>query len=278
MATAVSVLASIITFVFAGAVIQQCIDRPRPYKAIWAVALLTYGVATLAQVAAELGGWSVFGFRIWYLSGGLLTAAYLGQGTAMLLLPKRLANTLLALLLVLTVVSVVRAFQAPISLREILPPPGKISPRATGLPVDLRLLAALLNIYGTLLLIGGALWSAVIYLDRRLDRRRRAGYRVLSTLLIAGGSLIVASAASLEALGRGEFLYLGEIVGITVIFLGFLRSKESMGLPVPAIHTRHAMTPATEAPHSAQPPTASDAQAGARHLRRVADRTPPARH
>lgn len=274
MATAVSLLASIITFVFAGAVMAQYIERPRPYKLIWAIALLTYGAATVAQVAAEVGGWSVFGFRVWYLSGGLLTAAYLGQGTAMLLLPKRLANTLLALLLALTVICIVRSFQAPITLQQILPPVGKISPKATSLPADLRLLAALLNIYGTLLLIGGALWSAVVYLDRRLDRRRSAGYRALSTLLIAAGSLIVASAGSLEALGRGEFLYAGEIAGITIIFLGFLRAKETMGLPVPAIHGRHGLAPP---PAAALQLPETPAQTEVRHLHRVIDRTPRAR-
>ena len=266
MSTVISLLASVVTFVFAAAVLKQYVERPRPYKLIWAVALLCYGAATVAQFAAELGGWTLFEFRLWYLTGGLLTAAYLGQGTALLLLPRRLALTLLAVLLLLTVVSVWRSFAVPLTLTSVLPPPGKISPSATHLPADLRLLAAVLNIYGTIVLVGGALWSAVIYLDRRLDRRRSGGYRALSTLLIAGGSLVVASAGTFEALGKGEFLYLAEIVGITVIFLGFLRSRETMGLPLPDVHrhNRERVPPERES----APPAAADV----RHLRSIAER------
>jgi hypothetical protein len=266
MSTAISLLASIVTFVFAGAVLKQYVERPRAYKLVWAAALLCYGVATVAQFTAELHGWTLFEFRLWYLSGGLLTAAYLGQGTALLLLPKRLAWTLLALLLLLSVYSLWRSFAVPLTLASVLPAPGKISPSATNLPADLRLLAALLNIYGTLLLVGGALWSAMIYLDRRLDRRRSAGYRALSTLLIAGGSLIVASAGTFEALGKGEFLYVAEIVGITVIFLGFLRARETMGLPLPDRRRHGSETPP-------QPERQTPVGAGeVRHLRSVAER------
>lgn len=267
MATAISFLASVITFVFAAAVAKQYIERPRPYKLIWTIALVLYGIATVAQFAAELGGWTVLEFRLWYLSGGLLTAAYLGQGTALLLLPRRIATLLLALLIILTAISVWRTFAVPLTLAQILPPPGKVSPSATLLPGDLRLLAVVLNIYGTLLLVGGALWSAVLYLDRRLDRRRRAGYRALSTLLIAAGSLIVASGGSLEAFGHGEYLYLSEIVGITVIFLGFLRAKETMGLPLPDIRLPRRIERAPEPAPQAPPATGE-----VRHLRSIAER------
>jgi hypothetical protein len=267
MSTAISLLATVITFVFAAAVLRQYIERPRPYKLAWVAALLCYGLATLAQFAAALHGWTVFEFRLWYLSGGLLTAAYLGQGTAMLLLPRRVGRGLLVALLLLSIVALWRSFTAPIALSSILPPAGKISPQATHLPADLRLLAAVLNIYGTLLLVGGALWSCIIYFDRSLDHRRRAGYRALSTLLIAAGSFIVALAGSFEALGQGEFLYLAEIIGITVIFLGFLRSRETMGLPHLEMHAARAEPEGT--------PDRKD-EAGeyreVRHLRSVSER------
>ena len=268
MSTTISLLATLITFTFAAAVIRQYVERPRPYKLVWAVALLCYGLATLAQFTAALGGWTVFEFRLWYLSGGLLTAAYLGQGTALLLLGRRTGRALLAALLLLSAVAIWRSFTVPITLASVLPPAGKVSPSATNLPADLRLLAAVLNIYGTLLLVGGALWSCVIYFDRSLDRRRRAGYRALSTLLIAGGSFIVALAGSFEALGRGEFLYLAEIVGITVIFLGFLRSRETMGLPHLERSAPHAAARPAEGGDQSQPPPATEV----RHLRSVAER------
>ncbi|MHB8573984.1 MAG: hypothetical protein ACYDCQ_01505 [Dehalococcoidia bacterium] len=262
MSTAISLLATIVTFVFAGAVLRQHLRRPRLYRLIWALALLFYGVATLVQFLAETGGWSLALFRLWYLSGGLLTAAYLGQGTACLLLGRRTSRFLLLLLIFATVWSVWRTATVSLTLHAILPPAGRVSPNAAGLPGDLRALAALLNIYGTLLLIGGAVWSAVVYWDRMLDKRRAAGYRALSTLLIAGGSLVVAAAGSLETLGHGEYLYAAEIVGISIIFVGFLRSQEAFPLVAPRL--QH---PADVAPAA---PVASPA--AVRHLRRVSDR------
>src|SRR5579885_33846 len=227
MSVLISLLASVITFVFAGAVLWQYRRRRRAYQLVWSVALLCYGAATTAQFVAEAWGWSGSAFRIWYLSGGLLTAAYLGQGTAFLLLPRRAARASFVLLLLLSLVAAWRIFTVPLHIDEILPPAGKVSPRATSLPADLRADAALLNIYGTLLLVGGAIWSAIVYLDQRLDRRRRSGDRVIANLLIAGGALVIASAGSFEALGHGEFLYAGEILGIAIIFAGFLRSSRS---------------------------------------------------
>jgi hypothetical protein len=241
------------------------------------VALLCYGAATSAQFVAEGWGWSTGAFRIWYLSGGLLTAAYLGQGTAFLLLPRRLGRAIFGLLLLVSIVAAVRIFTVPLQLQQILPPAGKVTPQATSLPADLRACAALLNIYGTLLLVGGAIWSAIVYLDSRLDRRRRSGDRLIANLLIAGGALVIASAGSFEALGQGEFLYAGEILGITIIFAGFLRSSgrrqpaAAAPVPTPAAAPQPPPSPGAAA-------TAVSATTPVRSLRRMSERSSAGRH
>ncbi len=277
MSVVISLAASVITFAFAGAVLWQYRRKRRMHQFVWAIALLCYGAATSAQFVAEARGWSTGAFRIWYLSGGLLTAAYLGQGTAFLLLPRRAGRVIFALLLLVSIVATVRIFTVPLRLSQILPPAGKVTPQATSLPADLRAYAVVLNIYGTLLLVGGAVWSAIVYLDSRLDRRRRAGHRVVSNLLIAGGAMVIASAGSFEALGHGEFLYAGEILGIGIIFAGFLRSG---GRPRPA-----AVEQRTEETRPPQPPAiqADDAVAAsiaapARPLRRISERSAAGRH
>lgn len=271
MSVLISLLASLITFAFAGAVLWQYRRRRRAYQLVWSVALLCYGAATTAQFVAEAWGWSAPAFRIWYLSGGLLTAAYLGQGTAFLLLPRRAARAIFVLLLLVSIVAAWRIFTVPLQMSEVLPPAGKVSPRATSLPADLRADAALLNIYGTLLLVGGAIWSAIVYLDQRLDRRRRSGDRVIANLLIAGGALVIASAGSFEALGHGEFLYAGEILGIAIIFAGFLRSgRNHAPRTVPATpEPMRPMAAPSLAGTTAPPPRTSG---GVRSLRRMRDR------
>jgi len=270
LAAAISLLASVITFAFTGAVLLQYLQRPRLHRLVWTVALLSYGVATSVQFVAEVRGWSTPAFRLWYLSGGLITAAYLGQGTALLLLPRRLSRILLAVLVALSVAGAARILTVPLALHDVLPPAGKVTPVSTHLTADLRALAALLNIYGTLLLIGGAIYSAVLFFDLALDRRRRAGHRFVSNLLIAVGALVVASAGSLETLGHGEYLYAGEIAGISIIYTGFLRSRESMRVPLSV--RRQKQSTASE-PHAA----AGSVERPARSLKRLSDRTPAGR-
>ncbi len=277
MTATVSLLATVITFAFACAVLLQFRRRGGGYRLIWGVALLCYGIATAVQYAAELHGWSTGIFRAWYLSGGLLTAAYLGQGSAFLLLPRRIASGLLLILFAASLWGAFRIATVALTQAEISPLAGKISPSAGNLPADLRALAALLNIYGTLLLVGGAVWSAVAYVDRRLDRRRRAGYRLFSNLLIAGGSLVVASAGSLETLGHGEYLYAGEIVGITIIYLGFLRSRESLHWPRRSSELTSTPTRPVET-QSRMAGTPGGAAQAARSLKRLRDRSPTPRH
>jgi hypothetical protein len=266
---AVSLIATLITFVFAGLVLRQYLQRPRSYRLVWTAALVCYGAATGVQFIAEIFGWSTASFRLWYLFGGLLTAAYLGQGTAFLLLPRRVASVLLFILCAASLWGAYRTFTVPLGYAEIRPPAGKISPNATLLTADLRALAALMNVYGTLLLVGGAVWSVCVYMDRMLDRRRRAAYRLVSNILIAAGSLIVASAGSLETFGHGEYLYAGEIFGISIIFLGFLRSRESMKFPI-----RWTKSPANEAGDTRTSPIATDPDLKSfQSLKRLSDRT-----
>src|SRR5579884_1832901 len=66
MAFAMSLLASVITFVFAGVVLVQYARRPRLYRLAWGLALVFYGIATSVQCATEALGWSTAAFRAWY--------------------------------------------------------------------------------------------------------------------------------------------------------------------------------------------------------------------
>jgi hypothetical protein len=55
--------------------------RRRPELAAWAVALVAYALAAGAMAWGAAAGWSDAAFRVYYLFGGLLTAAFLGLGS-----------------------------------------------------------------------------------------------------------------------------------------------------------------------------------------------------
>jgi len=54
-------------------------------------------------------------------------------------------------------------------------------------------------------------------------------HRVLSNVLIALGALVVAASGTLATLGSTSYLFIGELVGGTVIFIGFLKSTGPEG-------------------------------------------------
>ena len=80
-----------------------------------------------------------------------------------------------------------------------------------------RILAAVGSGVGSLVLIGGALWSAWVFL-----RRRRNGRRALSNIVIAAGVLIVAAGGTAAFTGTSGILELTNLIGVSVMFLGFL--------------------------------------------------------
>jgi hypothetical protein len=56
----------------------------RPELAAWSAGLVAYAIAAAAMAAGAAGGWNEAFFRVYYLFGGLLTAALLGVGSLLL--------------------------------------------------------------------------------------------------------------------------------------------------------------------------------------------------
>ena len=102
------------------------------------------------------------------------------------------------------------------------------------MPTDIGILTGLLNVYGTVTLVGGALYSAWIFW-----RKHILPHRVASNILIAVGALLPAIGGSLLRLGtaRGAPFYILELAGVIIIFIGFLRTREVFGFfRFPIVH------------------------------------------
>src|ERR1051326_1827514 len=109
-------LTAVFSFIAVIFVFDQYLHRPKAYKLLWLLGLVAYGVAAAAEaVGAAQGHWSLGIYRTWYFFGGLMVAAYLGMGTASLLLPRRAAHIVMTLLALATISGAVRVFSAPIA-------------------------------------------------------------------------------------------------------------------------------------------------------------------
>jgi hypothetical protein len=152
-----------------------------------------------------------------------------------------------ALLIVLTIASVIAAvhlFATPLNesiFTTDLPVSQQYATNSAKGIVGLmpeggvRSYSFLFNIYGTVALVGGALYSAYIFWRKRIMPQR-----VLGNVFIALGGLSPALGGTLARIGATEFLYVSELIGVIVIFIGFRLATAQQ--PVPAQTTPAATT------------------------------------
>ena len=68
-------------------------------RLVWAFGMLCFGIGAGAEALAAIGGWNEPLYRVWYLTGAVWTAGWLGLGTAFLLGRTRFGYTYAVLLL-----------------------------------------------------------------------------------------------------------------------------------------------------------------------------------
>ena len=180
-------IASIVSLVFAVTVLDQFFARRKPYQLIWAIGLFMYFISTGAEFSTETWGLNETIYRLWYLFGAILVAAYLGMGTLYLLVRQRVAHIIMAILLVASFYAAFRVFTASIDLSTIDYLSGSAMPQVV------RLMTPFFNTFGTVTLVGGAIYSAWVYW-----RRRFMPHRVLSNTLIAVGAILPALGGTLK--------------------------------------------------------------------------------
>ena len=316
-------LTAVLALAFAAALFDQWLERRQTFQLIWGAGIAFFAVASGCEAIAALAGWSDPLYRIWYLTGAVWAAGWLGLGTMFLLnrtrfgyavalslflaglftflAARRLPDAgLLAILYFIAAavlaaavaietyfqnerwpriaaIAVVGATVTSLMLMATvqLPAPGFALDERTGAPVgdlfppELRLLTPFMNVTGTFALVLGALFSAYVFMPKRrvlhysLDAnqsgdsflfnlfiapvaivvnfvaslpgalaalvRGQIHSRVPATLLIALGALVIGGADTLARFGSTDYFQLGKLVGIALLFLGFLVSIEVFG-------------------------------------------------
>jgi hypothetical protein len=210
--------ATIISAAFAYTVGMQYERKRRPYLLAWCAALTIYALATLLEVIGAAASWNLVIYRAYYLLAAILLVGVLGLGTIYLLIPRFAAIALGATVVLAAAgcIAVVGAQLDAVPLHSS-PVPPTFPPRGNPFNLIAVLIAATTNIVGTLVLVGGALWSAYGFW-RRSGQRERA----IANVLIAAGALVVAFATGLSRLGIYQLFYSGQAIGVLIMFLGFL--------------------------------------------------------
>lgn len=73
--------ASLVSFIFAIALVRQFVDRRKPYQLAWAAAMASFGIGAAAETMATLGDWTDPLARLYYIFGGTLIVGVLALGS-----------------------------------------------------------------------------------------------------------------------------------------------------------------------------------------------------
>ena len=215
-----SIVASAVSWLFTLLTWNQYRERQKQHQLLWTLGIGSFALAVTADtVARAQGGWSDGGYRLWYFFGAMHGVTLLGQGTLHLLDKRPWTGRLLEVIAVLMLVSLIIVLNAPLELAKLATPwepSGVAFPEINALGFATpRTWTIPFNLYGTLWLVGGALYSSAQLW--RINRTRAVG-----TLLIAVAGLMLAGTSSLNRFGIVYLESIGRMVGVSVLFLGFV--------------------------------------------------------
>lgn len=209
----IPVATTLIAALFSLIVLRRYRERGGTHLLWWGVGLVLYGVGTLTEALTTMLGWNEWVFRLWYVTGALCGGAPLAQGTVYLLLRRRTAHILSALLVTAILTGAVFVFLSPIDYAAV--DGHRLTGRVLGWQ-QVRMLSPFINLYAVIFLIGGAIVSAMRY--RLRDGMR---HKYVGNVLIAIGAILPGIGGTFTRFGHVEVLYVTEFVGLLLIFAGY---------------------------------------------------------
>ncbi len=238
IAFSLSAASALLSILCAALVLLRWRKKPRPYLLAWGLGLALYALGTSCQVVLALT-WSPICFALWYWSGAIMVAPVLGQGSVYLLWRRgNIARNLNVALLLVALMTLpwtlfftdmnAAAWVAGQEITTLFKDhevngewvPGILSGGISG---TVRIFSPVMNTWGTITLVGGALYSAALF-----HRKRILSQRVAGNCLIAIGGLLPAFGGLLLRLGDPSFKYLGEMLGVALIFGGYLLATQEI--------------------------------------------------
>ncbi len=182
----------------------------KPHHAAWAIGFLFYAAGTFIEGFLE---WNATTLPLYYWVAAYMTAAALGQGSAYIHLARRRAHVLAGLLGAFGACALVACFLAPMDPAVPLPERGEVS--MAMFPSWLRSGTLFFNLYGLVLLAGGAVLSMLHYRSQKGGARR-----FWANLLILCGVLVIGGAGAATKTGAKEILLFAELAGLVLLALG----------------------------------------------------------
>lgn len=209
-------VATVVAWEFALALLRRWWRTRRPYLRSWALSLLFFAAGSAFLTYGTAFGWSGATLRGYYVFGALLSVPWLAMGELELLWPSRATRVLAVFLAIL---SVDAALVLAASDFTSAAPSGLAVPHGRDFfQVLPRVLVVVSNATGTLVVLGGTLWSGLT--AGRSGPGARARFR--GTLVIALGVAVAAVGGSAAFLSEEASQGATLAVGVAVMYAGFV--------------------------------------------------------
>ncbi len=160
--------------------------------------------------------WNPMIYRFYYVVAATLVG-FLGLGTVYLIFRRKIwGHLFLAYLLLILIFFLYFALTVDLIYENLVP---GITVGGTAMPGSVRLFSFLYTIPGSFFLLGGAVYSMILF-----AAKKQYAYRMWACVLIAIGTIVIASAGGMARTGRTVGLYPAEMVGAAFLLWGFLKA------------------------------------------------------
>jgi len=208
------IFSTLISAVFAWTILARWREKPGAFHLLWwGLGVVTYGIGTLIESCVTLFGWNLVFFKSWYIFGALLGGAPLAIGTIYLLFRKQIGHV--AVTLLITTVAITSGFVIASPINYDLVEADILSSSVLGWQ-QIRLVSPFINGLAFLFLVGGSIVSVVKFIGIPESRHVAIG-----NVLIAIGAILPGIGGMGSRMGHTELLYIGEFVGVILIWIGY---------------------------------------------------------
>jgi hypothetical protein len=207
------ILTTLFSVFFFATILRRYLLKGGMHLLWWGIGVFTYGLGTLLEATITLAGNTIYLNKAWYVAGAILGGYPLAQGSVYLHLRRRTADILSMITVPFIIFASVCVFLSPVDITQMQ------SFRPSGAVLEwhwVRLLTPFINLYSAIFLIGSAFYSAI-----RFSRVENGRDRAVGNVFITVGALLPGIGGAMAKAGVVEALYVGEFVGIILIYIGY---------------------------------------------------------
>ena len=211
----------IIVSIFTYLLLRQYLERRKYHQLAWTIGFLMFAVAAFMEGYSEfVNNLHPTVYRIYIVLAGVLVG-FLGLGTFYLIVRKDIIGHIyLTFNFILMCVFFFGTFTVDL-IDEALIAGVTVGGAPLGASGSFpRVMSMLFTIPGSILLIGGSIYSIIFF-----ARKKQFSYRVWANVLIILGTLVIAGAGGRARAGDPAGLYPAEMLAAAILLWGFLKAS-----------------------------------------------------